>query len=407
MPTRFRAYQPDQILLMPPKVREWVAEGHLAHQVSDVVDSLDLSAFYAPYEGDGRRNAPYSPTMMVKVLIYGYATGVFSSRGIARKLEEDVAFRMLAAGNFPKHRSPLLPLAPHRHIPRNAPLLKGQQVRLAAVAGIRQHLLRRGAEARRHRVQQRKHLPLVARSRADGRRHHHRGVAARRPRRSLRRCSDCYGKGDRALELPDEFRLSGSVKSALRLPVRLAVAPSCRGFLGPPKIDPSPDVRPPVDHRPAAEAPSRRSSFEPDRIAQSRRCPRRRRARIRQFVPPIPLPVAVDPPPHPSASPAAQQPLDGPPPSAPSARERTIQVVAHRLPLAGRVRARASSPSIGGVSRSEPAGILPRGGPVGTSRSGATPGKWRWGDEMNDAGTRRSIRCLGKFRRRIGWGKIR
>ena len=105
MLTRFRAYQPDQILLMPPKMKDWVPEGHLAHQVSDVVDKLDLSAFYAPYEGDGRRNAPYSPTMMVKVLIYGYATGVFSSRGIARKLEEDVAFRMLGAGNFPKHRT--------------------------------------------------------------------------------------------------------------------------------------------------------------------------------------------------------------------------------------------------------------------------------------------------------------
>ena len=105
MPTRFRAYQPDQILLLPVKLKDWVPEGHLAHQVSDVVDKLDLSAFYAPYEGDGRRNAPYSPAMMVKVLIYGYATGVFSSRGIARKLEEDVAFRMLAAGNFPKHRT--------------------------------------------------------------------------------------------------------------------------------------------------------------------------------------------------------------------------------------------------------------------------------------------------------------
>ena len=105
MPTRFRAYQPDQILLLPPKLKDWVPEGHLAHQVSDVVDKLDLSAFYAPYEGDGRRNAPYSPAMMVKVLIYGYATGVFSSRGIARKLEEDVAFRMLGAGNFPKHRT--------------------------------------------------------------------------------------------------------------------------------------------------------------------------------------------------------------------------------------------------------------------------------------------------------------
>ena len=105
MATRFRAYQPDQILLMPPKLREWVPEGHLAHQVSEVVDALDLRAFYAPYDGDGRRNAPYEPSMMVKVLLYAYATGVFSSRGIARKLEEDVAFRMLAAGNFPKHRT--------------------------------------------------------------------------------------------------------------------------------------------------------------------------------------------------------------------------------------------------------------------------------------------------------------
>ena len=105
MPTRFRAYQPDQILLMPARLKDWVPEGHLAHQVSDVVDDLDLRAFYQRYEGDGRRKSPYSPTMMVKVLLYGYATGVFSSRGIARKLEEDVAFRMLGAGNFPKHRT--------------------------------------------------------------------------------------------------------------------------------------------------------------------------------------------------------------------------------------------------------------------------------------------------------------
>ena len=70
-----------------------------------MVDALDLTAFYAPYEGDGRRNAPYEPSMMVKVLIYAYATGTFSSRAVARKLEEDVAFRMLAAGNFPQHRT--------------------------------------------------------------------------------------------------------------------------------------------------------------------------------------------------------------------------------------------------------------------------------------------------------------
>ena len=105
MPTTFRPNQPDQLLLLLPDIREWLAPRHLAHHVSDLVDALDLNAFYAPYEGDGRRNAPYEPSMMVKVLIYAYATGVFSSRGIARKLEEDVAFRVLGAGNFPEHRT--------------------------------------------------------------------------------------------------------------------------------------------------------------------------------------------------------------------------------------------------------------------------------------------------------------
>ena len=105
MPTTFRPYEPDQILLLPPDLRDWVPEGHLAHYVNDLVASLDLRAFYAPYDGDGRRNAPYEPSMMVKVLIYAYATGVFSSRKIAKRLAEDVALRMLAAGNFPQHRT--------------------------------------------------------------------------------------------------------------------------------------------------------------------------------------------------------------------------------------------------------------------------------------------------------------
>ena len=105
MSTTFRPYVPEQSLLLPPDVREWLPEGHLAHHISDLVEGLDLTAFYAPYEGDGRRNAPYSPRMMVKVLLYAYATGVFSSRRIAKKLEEDVAFRVLAAGNFPQHRT--------------------------------------------------------------------------------------------------------------------------------------------------------------------------------------------------------------------------------------------------------------------------------------------------------------
>jgi transposase len=106
MATSYRPYAPDQILLLPPSMRDWLPEGHLAYFISDSVDQLNLSAFYAPYETeDGRRNQPFDPRMMVKVLLYGYSTGTFSSRKIARKLEEDVAYRVLAAENRPSHRT--------------------------------------------------------------------------------------------------------------------------------------------------------------------------------------------------------------------------------------------------------------------------------------------------------------
>ncbi len=105
MNTSFRPYQPDQPFLLPPDPRDWLAEDHLAYFISDTIEALDLTAFYSPYEGDGRRKQPYEPVMMLKVLIYGYATGVFSSRRLAQKLHEDVAFRVLASGNFPAHRT--------------------------------------------------------------------------------------------------------------------------------------------------------------------------------------------------------------------------------------------------------------------------------------------------------------
>ena len=105
MPTTFRPCAPDQSLLFPPSPRDWLPEGHLAFFIADTVAALDLKAFYAPYAGDGRRNQPFEPQMMVTVLLYAYATGTFSSRRIARKLDEDVAYRVLAAGNFPAHRT--------------------------------------------------------------------------------------------------------------------------------------------------------------------------------------------------------------------------------------------------------------------------------------------------------------
>jgi transposase len=105
MTTSYLPYEPRQQQLLPAALQDWLPEGHLAYFISDTVDALDLSAFHARYAGGGPRNQPFHPALMVKILLYGYATGVFSSRKIARKLYEDVAFRVLAANNYPAHRT--------------------------------------------------------------------------------------------------------------------------------------------------------------------------------------------------------------------------------------------------------------------------------------------------------------
>jgi transposase len=105
MAKTYKTYLPEQELLLPPSLRDWLPENHLAYCVSDVVDQLDLSAIESVYEEDERGQPPYHPRMMAKILVYGYCVGVFSSRRIQKRLVEDVAFRVLAAGNQPDFRT--------------------------------------------------------------------------------------------------------------------------------------------------------------------------------------------------------------------------------------------------------------------------------------------------------------
>jgi len=107
MPTEkeYRPYHPHQVFLLPPSPDEWLPEGHLAYFISDLVEHFDLSAIEATYEDELRGGPPYHPAMMVKLLLYGYCTGVYSSRRIAKHVHEDVAFRVLAAGNAPDFRT--------------------------------------------------------------------------------------------------------------------------------------------------------------------------------------------------------------------------------------------------------------------------------------------------------------
>jgi len=100
----FRSYDPDQAFLMPVSMREWLPSDHLAYFISDVGDHLDLSAIMKRYEEE-KGYPPYHPAMMVKVLLYAYCIGVPSSRKIEKRLEEDIAFRVLAANNTPDFRT--------------------------------------------------------------------------------------------------------------------------------------------------------------------------------------------------------------------------------------------------------------------------------------------------------------
>lgn len=102
----YLSYDPEQQLLLPPDLREWLPEGHLALFISDLVDELDLSAILGHYErGDGRGRPPYHPLMMVKLLVYGYCIGKVSSRKLEQATHEDVAFRVLACNQHPDHDS--------------------------------------------------------------------------------------------------------------------------------------------------------------------------------------------------------------------------------------------------------------------------------------------------------------
>jgi transposase len=107
MGQKFVPYEPDQVLLFPPSLDDWLPVGHLARFVSETVEELDLSPFYTKFRtrDDGRGRIAYEPRMMLKVLIYSYCQGLFSSRKIAAGIEDLVALRFLAAGNQPSHRT--------------------------------------------------------------------------------------------------------------------------------------------------------------------------------------------------------------------------------------------------------------------------------------------------------------
>jgi transposase len=133
MAYNFRTCDHDQAFLLPPDVRDWLPADHLAWFVLDVVDQLDLGPFLKAYRADGHGRAAYAPRMLLAVLLYGYCTGIRSSRQIERRCTEDIAFRVLAGNNAPGHVT--IAWFRVRHEQALAGLLV-QSLKLCAAAGL-------------------------------------------------------------------------------------------------------------------------------------------------------------------------------------------------------------------------------------------------------------------------------
>jgi transposase len=103
MSQNFRDCDREQAFLLPPSLRDWLPEDHLAWFVIATVERLDLTAFYAAYRLDGHGRPAYDPAVMVSLLSYAYATGEFSSRGIERHCRQDIAYRVITANDVPDH----------------------------------------------------------------------------------------------------------------------------------------------------------------------------------------------------------------------------------------------------------------------------------------------------------------
>lgn len=215
MSRRFRDYNPDQMFLLPPSLKEWLPADHLVYFVSDIVDQLDLSGIEQAYEGgSGRGQPPYHPAMMVKLLLYAYCVGVPSSRKIEAGTYEDVAFRIISADQHPDHDT----IADYRsrHLNSLSELFV-QVLKLCRKAGLVKlgHVALDGtkvkANASKHKAmsygrmcEKEKELDREVKELLD------------RAREVDEEEDRLYGKGVRGTELPDELRFRESRLKKIR-----------------------------------------------------------------------------------------------------------------------------------------------------------------------------------------------
>jgi len=110
----FRPYDLDQPFLLPPSMRDWLSPDHLVYMIIDVVAALNLSLVMKSYDGSKGGRPPYDPRMMIALLLYGYATGIRSSRKLERATFDQIPFRILTGDQQPDHDTIAAFRAKHR-----------------------------------------------------------------------------------------------------------------------------------------------------------------------------------------------------------------------------------------------------------------------------------------------------
>lgn len=201
----FRSYDVNQRLLLPPDLRDWLRDDHLALYVSDVVDQLDLSEILNSYEeGDLRGRPPYHPALMIKLLVYGYCIGKMSSRKLEQATYDDVAFRVLSCNQHPDHDS--IAEFRKRHLPALGQLFV-QVLQLCQRAGLVKlgHVAIDGTKIKANAAK-RQSLSYERLNKAE----QEFGAEVKRLLREAQRVDDeedsLYGQGKRGDELPEELR---------------------------------------------------------------------------------------------------------------------------------------------------------------------------------------------------------
>jgi len=201
---RFRDYQPDQLLLLPPDLRDWLPEDHLANFISDVVDTLDLSEVIGDYDNSAGGQAPFHPRMMVKLLFYAYCVGIPSSRRIEQNTYEAIPFRILSTDQHPDHDT--IAEFRKRHLVALSRIFL-QVLRLCEKAGLVKlgHVALDGtkvkANASKHKAMSYEHMEKKARELQEEVERLLAEAEATDKAEDTR-----YGRGKRGNELPEELR---------------------------------------------------------------------------------------------------------------------------------------------------------------------------------------------------------